>query len=486
MALAVARLADRDLGPAVGRVAVAVLVLCSTVALGVASTVVAPVLLFAATAALVLVVLAVRWPRAVVLTTLLALPFLGVVRRATGSYASAVDPLALVGPFLAAACLLVLAQQRSERHRTPLTRAVTAMVIVGVLELANPLQGGPTVAVLGAGLFIGPMVWFYVGQRVGDAATLAFVSRALAVIAVLAAAYGTKQLLLGFAPFELRWIAARLSTYAALDISGQIRPFSTFASSAEYSYILVLGAVLLAVRRPRPGLPLRALGSVALLVACFYAGTRSIFVTGVLAVVTAVLVHRIRHLGRALAVCGIVGVVALALLQFVPLATDDSGVGRIRNRTLVGLARPFDREVSTLGLHLDGFGRGVTAGLRAPLGRGAGAVNLAGAKLNRESVSGEHDVPNVLLAYGWAGGIILVVLLTRIYQLVRACVLERRHELLGPALFVLALFGVWFAGELYAASALVWFFAGSLDRLIDERRASGGPETTVLTGTSTG
>lgn len=445
--------------------------LCATIALGLFLTSAAPpIFALGGAAALIILLLAARAPRAVVLGTLLFLPFAGILRRATNSYTTSLDPLAVIGPILAGGCLFVLAQSRPRRHSTALTGAVSAMAGLGLLEIVNPLQGGLGVGVVGAGLFVGPMVWFFVGQRIGDEATLQMVTRALLVIVALAAVYGVKQTIFGFTGFEDRWVAARISSYAALDIGGKIRPFSTFSSGAEYSYFLVLGAVLLAAGQERRGRYLRRAGIVALLVACFYAGTRSIFVTGVLSVITAGLVHRINHLGRALMLCAGIGVLGLALLQFVPLSSDDSTAGEIRNRTLIGLARPFDREVSTLGLHLDSFGRGIQDGLRHPVGRGAGAVNSAGLKLGTGSISSEHDVPNVLIAYGWTGALLLIPLLSHIYRLIRTCVQERRHDLIGPAMFVLALFGAWFVGELYAASALVWFFVGSLDRIVDESR----------------
>lgn len=443
---------------------------------GVASTVVDPLLQLAAVAVVVLLALAVRWPRAVVLATLLFLPFVGVLRRASGSYGARIDPLTLIGPVVAATCLFVLIHARGWR-RSPLSIAVTAMVGFGLLQILNPAQGSPVVGLVGAGLFVGPLVWFYVGQSVGDAATLARVLRVLRLVALVTAAYGVKQLVIGFTGFENEWIAAKEGTYVSLNISGSIRPFSTFASSAEYSWFLALGAVLFSAW---PGSARRVLrmGIVfALLLACFYAGSRTIFVIGTLATVTVVLAHRINSLARAGAVCIAVGIAGLLVLSLVPLGSADSTAGKIRNRTLAGLTKPFDRDSSTLGLHVDSVGRGIATGLRNPLGRGAAYVNLAGAKLSGNAVSAEHDVPNVLVAYGWVGGGILVVLVVRVYRLVESVVRRRRRDLLAPAVFALALFGSWFTGELYAVSSVVWFFLGSVDRLNHEAAIAEGPSS---------
>jgi hypothetical protein len=206
---------------------------------------------------------------------------------------------------------------------------------------------------------------------------------------------------------------------------------------------------------------------VALLVACFYAGSRTIFVVGTMSTIAVALAHRIRRLGRALAVCILIGLAGIALLRLVPLSSDTSTAANIRNRTVAGLANPFDRKASTLGLHIDSFTSAMWEGIRTPLGHGAALVNLAGRKLGTQQVSGEHDIPNVLLAYGWAGGALLIVLVTQVYRLVGAVVRERRRDLIGTAIFVLGIFGTWFAGELYLVSALIWFFLGSIDRQMD-------------------
>lgn len=453
-------------GAARGALAVST-VLAISVVFGVTAVQIGAVVLLGFAVMVAAVILAARAPRAVLLTTLLALPFTGVLRRATGSYAARVDPVVVAGPVLAILCVLILSRKDSI-PRSPLTSAVTAMTGLGLVQILNPSQGGLTAGVLGAGLFVGPLVWFYVGRRIGDEATLEFVVRAMRIIIVVTAVYGVKQLLFGFTGFEHTWIAARRTTYAALDISGNIRPFSTFASGAEYSYFLALGAVLFAVGAGPMGRVLRSVAVIALVVACFFAGSRTVFVASVLAVVIIVLVQRIRSLGKALALCLAIGVVGLLLLRLVPLSADETTAGAVRNRTLVGLARPFDRESSTLGIHLDAVGRGLVEGLRTPLGRGAAVVNIVGERLGSQTISAEHDVPNTLIAYGWAGGVILAFLIVRVYRLLRACVLKRRRNLIGPGVFVLATFGVWFSGGLYAASALLWFFLGAIDRLNGE------------------
>ncbi len=459
-------------GTSVPGAAVFLAVVAVSVGVGIVSTMTDSVFLPAGLLMVAVVSLAVRAPRTVVLATLLLLPFLGLVRRFSGSYAAAVDPLAVAGPLLAVLCLTVLSFRKRAGPRTPLAGAVIALVGLGLLQVFNPAQGPPTVGLVGAVLFVGPTVWFFVGHRIGDAATLRFVSKVLRIIAIVVALYGMKQVLVGFTGFEDRWVAAQRGRYQALGIDGSVRPFSTFSSGAEYAYFLALGAVLYTAWSSGIGRSRRLLVVFCLLAASFYAGSRGVFVTAFLGTVTVALVQRVRNLARALVICLAIGMGALLLLQLAPLARSDSTAGLIQNRSLSGLSRPFDPEVSTLGLHIEIFTGGTATGLQSPLGRGAASVNQAGAKLSNKSSNAEHDVPNILIAYGWAGGMILAILCLRIYRVLRFCVRQRRRELLGPAVFVLAAFGVWFAGELYAVASILWFFLGALDRLSDEAAAT--------------
>ncbi len=452
------------------------------------STAISPILALAPVALAIFVVLALRAPRFAVLAALCLLPFLGVVRRASGSYLAPIDPLTLAGPMVAIACLVTLSQGKPKFLRTPLAKAVTAMVCIGLVEILNPRQGNPIVGLAGAGLFVGPLVWFFVGQRIGDERTLARLLKILRVVAVIIALYGVKQVLFGFTGFEKAWVTAKLADYQALIIGGRIRPFSTFTSGAEYSYFLVLGAVLFTVSRGRVSAMLKAFVVIAFLLAAFYAGTRSIFVAGIAAVLIVALLQRTRSLGRALAACAALALAGVLLLSFVPLASGGSTAAKIQNRTLEGLTDPFNTDASTLGGHITEFRVGVLNGIRSPLGMGAAAVNRSGAKLGAQSASAEHDIPNVLLAYGWAGGLVLVFLLVRIYRLLKACVAHRRTDLFAPAVFVIVLFGAWFQGELYAVSALVWFFLGSIDKQlagVGDPEAVPASAAVVTVGTST-
>jgi len=436
-------------------------------------TVIPPLWLVAEATVLLLLIIAVRAPRTVVLATLAFLAVSGLIRRATGSYVTQLDPLILAAPLLALTCLVSAFRGGYRAQRTPLSTAVTAMLALGVIYVVNPLQGNLEVGIVGAGLFVGPMVWFFIGQLLGDKETLRRVRQILLVTTIIVAAYGIKQTLFGFTGFEERWIAIRGASYHSLDIRGNTRPFSTFASGAEYGFFLALGAILLAASSSSRHRLLRAIAIAALLSACLYSGTRSILIAGVMGVMIGLLLGRRRSLASsgAIAVVGLLGL--LALLRVVPPATGNSTADELRNRVVGGLTDPLNSKNSTLGIHVNSFGEGLKSGITNPLGSGAGVTNLAGRRLGSQSVSAEHDLPNVLLAYGIPGGLVLIALFVQVLRRVDQCARRGRRDLIGPAVFMLALFGQWFAGELYAVTAIGWFFLGSLDGQIGRSESEG-------------
>jgi len=413
---------------------------------------------------LVMVVLALCAPRAVVLGTLIALPFVGLLRRATGSYVATLDPILIIPPMLAAVCLFASVRRGDRAPRSRLGDAVAGFLALGALGALNPTQGGLKVGIVGAGLFVGPLIWFFVGQRLADLVTLRRLLRLLACIALIVAAYGLKQMIFGFSSFEQRWIDSKLSVYSALSINGKIRPFSTFASAAEYSYFLVIGAVLFATRLRAERWITSSAPVILFVTACFFAGSRGIFVFCSSGVILVLIASRVKHLALSLLICLACSFVGLSLLKLVPLSRGTSVAAATQNRTLEGLTDPFNDSVSTANLHTASIASGTINGLKNPVGSGAGATNQAGYLFGGRNQSSEHDVPNVLLAYGWLGGLCLGLLILNVYRLARRAVASGRAELIGPAVLFLALFGSWFNGAMYAVTALAWFLLGAIEQ----------------------
>src|SRR5437588_5599613 len=95
------------------------------VAVGVIARVAQPTLLFAAAGAFFLFLLASRAPKTIAIAVLALLPLVGITRRVTGSYLADFDPLPLVAPAVAMACLIAAVRRGDRILRTPLAGVVT-------------------------------------------------------------------------------------------------------------------------------------------------------------------------------------------------------------------------------------------------------------------------------------------------------------------------------------------------------------------------
>lgn len=408
-------------------------------------------------------------PQAGIALTLVFLAVLGDARRALIPAAgwSSHDPILLVGPALA---LLVLAAPngRPLRLDTPLSRAVALLMVLMLVQMANPLQGGLEVGLAGALFYVVPLLWYWVGRRWATPPFLEpLLFRVVVPVAVLAALLGIYQALHGLLPYEQAWVET--SGYAALSLAGFTRPFAFFTSSAEYAHYLAMAIALLWARFLR-GTPL-ALAWIPLLFGALFleasrgAVVRVAFVAAVLWAVQA----RSRSawpLRLGLALClGCVGLVWS--LQEIDEAALDGRLAvppaLVQHQT-EGLLQPGDGERSTLGLHVAMVGRGLSTALEHPLGLGLGSTTLAASKFGGRVESTEMDLSDVLLSLGLAGGALYLFIMAA--ALARCTAVWRRSRALLPLAvggLITVHLGSWLHGGEYATTALDWICIGAID-----------------------
>jgi len=136
---------------------------------GLVATALPPLFALAIPASAVALALSLRAPRIVVLVTLAVyLPVAGLLRRATGTYVAKIDPLNLVGPAIAFLCLVFLLRQRGARPRTELNGAVGAMIVLGLVEAAAPVDAVEVVASEAAAMLGAEQVSFLIADLGGD------------------------------------------------------------------------------------------------------------------------------------------------------------------------------------------------------------------------------------------------------------------------------------------------------------------------------
>ena len=175
-------------------------------------------------------------------------PLRGILRRAQYLLVdyTPTDPIHLVSPVVTCLALLILLRREGWGlwRATPVAGLVTALAVINLLEIFNPLQGGLLVGMTGALFVLVPMAWFYFGQ----AAKPEFMWRAarwIVILGIVTSFYGVYQLAFGFPSFEQYWLD-HTEFYESIAVYNVKRALSTYSSSEEWGRYVQFGAVLAA------------------------------------------------------------------------------------------------------------------------------------------------------------------------------------------------------------------------------------------------
>jgi hypothetical protein len=414
-----------------------------------------------------LLMLTILSPRPAVLTTLVFLALMGHFRRLLIHDAGANDPVLLIGP--AAALTLVAVAYLNGRLRADsrIARLVQILMVVMLLQIFNPLQGGVAVGAAGAMFYLVPLLWFWIGRAWGTSQfTEAVLFRTAVPLAVAAALLGLHQAFMGLMPFENASMREQYGN-VLLEMGVNLRPFAFFVSTAEYaSYLALTSAACMGTlfagkfRLAIVALPL-------LLFAVFMSGCRGPIVA---VVGTVIMMWALRSRTRTTAVVRgsiaaavVFGGLYLTLLQVNNGPAADGAVGKLMSHQAKGLLDPSH---STASVHSDLLTGGVLAGFRNPLGLGLGSTTLAAGKFGGQAASSETDVGDAFLSLGVVGGVLYLLLA---YSIVRTVIVHYRRTRSALALalmgFIVAGCGRWLLGQCYALAALTWFLIGAMDRI---------------------
>lgn len=417
--------------------------------------------------AFVLVMITLAQPVAGVLVTMAYLVLLAFLRRLlieeTGWWQT--DPLLLVGP-LVAAVLIVKLFVLERRRLAPdlLSKLVLALLLISVVQIANPAGGGPALGSVGLLYVAVPLLWFFIGREVLDDAAAARVLQLVVVLGVAVAAYGLLQLQVGHPPWDRAWVDLR--GYQALNIEGVVRPFGTFSSSAEYA--LFLGsAFAVAVALVLRGRAAALVALPVLGVALFLASARAALITTVLAAVVLAGLRTRRPL-TALAVVLVAAALAVGALTLFGSdlsATASRSTNELVSHQLAGISDPLNPNSSTALLHMTMVWEGFKWSLHNPLGQGTASTNVGGGVRGSDDLSAgstELDISNAFVAFGPGGGLLyLAMVVLVLYHATRCHFAGWRAAL--PIIGVLVVgVGQWLIGGHYALSPLTWLLIGAL------------------------
>ncbi len=401
---------------------------------------------------------------------------LGLLRRILpggGNAGFSGDPLLLVAPIVLALLFVSAAARGGLRGRSPLANAVGLLTLIGLVEAANPLQGGLRVGLGGILYLVLPILAFWIGRAYLDERTLRRILWLVAVLAALDAIYGLVQTLGGLPSWDARWV--QTSGFTALNVGGVTRAFGSFSSSQEYATFLGIGLVcwVALVRRGGTWRVPVALAAVGLIGAAVVLDSgRGAVVLTVVALFVMLAARTGRRLGGA-AIAGIVAIGALVLVagQFAGggattavRAGTTAGVAPLTSHLVSGLASPTGSQ-STLGGHATQLVNGLVDAVTQPLGHGTGSVTVAAGHFGSAQALGtENDPGNAGVAFGLLGLLVYLVIAVRGLTATYGLASDRRDAIgLAAIGIIIVAFLEWLNGDLYSVTWLVWLVLGWVD-----------------------
>jgi hypothetical protein len=394
---------------------------------------------------------------------------LGVLRRALDVISPNLhaDPLLLVGPFAVAILFVAAAKRGAFNNRSRLASAVLALNVLTTLGALNPLQGSFATGLAGLLFVLVPTLAFWVGRGLCDDRAIATVLKLFAIISIPAAVYGLEQTFAGFPSWDAAWISAHATDYASITVQGVPRAFASFSAASEYVTFLAIGLIVWVAFGLRPVLAPIAVGAIGMLsVAIFYEGSRGVVIGSLVAFA---MMAGARAGVRLKWSVVMVGVLILVLPYAVTHLVRDGPVGGYSSplvaRQVAGLQNPGDPTVSTLHAHIKLVTDGVHSARHEPVGRGTGAVTIAGLKFGGGYSGTEADPSNAAVAWGIPGLIVYVVILFEAIRRAYRLASLRRGWLAPAALAIIVVTALeWLNGGQYAVAFLPWLLLGWIDR----------------------
>ena len=325
-----------------------------------------------------------------------------------------------------------------------------AITIAGV----NPFGAGIGTNLAASALALGGMAPYLLAES--GVLRLRHVCGVLGAFSLLNSAYILWHEFRGPTAWDYEW--AVTDGYAALWIGpGILRPVGIASSTAESSILAVMGFALffgLGARRLRPSSIVFWCCAGLCLGAVLVSGMR---MSLLLAVLSAALFIGMRlslglfgFLGLSLTGVGATIIISTMLVG----KTNSAGLERI-----VGLlSGQHALEDSTVPLHIEMIGAGVTSGLGSIVGSGSGLVSI----LTGNSGNTEFDLSNLIFMAGFLGLIGGLSMLFSYIGCVRyaARYVGDKYELILALSIAAAAFGQWINIGFYGVLPLVWILLG--------------------------
>jgi hypothetical protein len=406
------------------------------------------------------------------------LPFLGLIRRElipSIGYQSN-EPLTLIGAAVGTLLFIRIASNRWISVKNLTVKFVVALLVVMIIQIFNPNQGGILVGLGGALFYIGPFLWFFVGRHHGGKQTLSNICTVILVTSVIAAMIGLRQQFGEMSNVERYWMV--VSKYKQFLTNDVVRVFGASLSFGEYVTLMSMGAMVAWARF----LQRKYLYALPFL---FIAGT--IFLSSSRAGVVMLLAgcviswsfldkRAVTRIPRIVLGVGI-GIAGLLVgLNQTRALTFDRNAAIFVDHQVEGLTNPLGSDRSTAVKHAGLVEIGLTSGFRNPIGQGLGSTTIAGRRFSQGGTDSEDgtfstelDFTNIIVSTGFVGGILYIILMGRMsWVIIKLWDIRRSSTSLEWIAIAVVTFGNWLQGGYYAPSILIWSCFGIMDKLLEQ------------------
>ncbi|MDX1933051.1 MAG: hypothetical protein SFU56_10640 [Capsulimonadales bacterium] len=391
---------------------------------------------------------------------------------------STYDPLILVQPVIISLFVVNLLLRRRLPFDTLLSRMIGILLVIMILEMANPLQGGIHISLAGALFYIIPLLWFYGGRTLGTHRVTRAFANIVIITAIMGVLYAFRQQFYGFTDVEKQWLELTKNDVGQYISNNVMRVFSFFNSFAEYTGVTSIAAIfcfVLFLNRNR----LAIFPWLLLMTGIILSSSRGALLGTLLgcSLVWGLQSRNPRAWLPRLTVSLVLGgfLLIAGLNQARDIETSNDTTDALLQWQAKGILKAADARESTGVVHSNQFFDGVVRGFVQPLGNGLGTTTIAGAKFGVYlGAAAENDLGNLFISCGAFGGLLyLAIMLWAIWRTVWVWHRHRTWLSLGIVGMLAATAGTWLIGGRYSQCMIIWFLIGYVDRVDredDERK----------------
>ncbi len=348
-----------------------------------------------------------------------------------------------------------------------LTKVYMVFILLCILLVFNPLQGGILIGLAGAKLFILPALWFFIGLGLTkeDYRKLMWF---LLITGTLTSVYSIYQYLFGFTSFELKW-AREIDL--SLRIQEVLRPFSVFAGVSDAARYFQLAGGLAFMFMSSSIHPLLSFIMLSLSVTALILTVSRSAVFAFLFSIGVFIMWRGESIRRIIFHCVILLLAVLSIYGVIPEEYKKNP--SISERTFAthlqaGLLSPVKEQ--SVQVRFEAWKNIPNLLLKAPFGYGIGSITLAAHRYGGFLFYTESSYFGIWGATGILGGLIFTYLLYLMFKyLIELYVWSNDKEFFRIVIgFVSGMFASMIIAELLNFYAVVPFFWLTLGWIVRE------------------